>query len=157
MLVLGFLLVCLTSITFAQEEPFETPTPLETGGCVEAWMCSKWSECIDDQRTRTCTDSNACGTNNNKPAETKSCVLRETSEEIKTTEEGTALGEADSKEETTTQEESEKHSFFSSWIFKIIVVVIILFLIAGAAAFFMYKKSIKPPEQPTGTIEEQKK
>src|SRR5262245_47161391 len=41
-----------------------------TGGCVEAWLCTPWqTNGSDDNGTRTCTDKNNCGTNNNKPKE----------------------------------------------------------------------------------------
>ena len=49
---------------------------LGTISCTESWQCttwSVWSECLGNQqsRTRTCTDSNNCGTENNKPSETE--------------------------------------------------------------------------------------
>src|SRR3989344_233998 len=45
------------------------------GACVESWTtCSSWSVCSGGTQTRTCTDDNNCGTTNNKPAESQSCV-----------------------------------------------------------------------------------
>jgi len=42
--------------------------------CTENWSCADWSTCVNNQQSRTCTDSNACGTTTNKPAESQSCV-----------------------------------------------------------------------------------
>ena len=42
-------------------------------GCAENWTCGDWSICINGQETRTCTDSNNCGTTKNKPAEIQDC------------------------------------------------------------------------------------
>lgn len=51
--------------------------PADCGGtCTEIWSCTSWSPSIcpcTNQRTRTCTDANNCGTTVNKPAETQSC------------------------------------------------------------------------------------
>ncbi|MBI2667523.1 Ig-like domain-containing protein [Candidatus Woesearchaeota archaeon] len=41
--------------------------------CTESWSCTSYSACSNGQQTRTCTDSNNCGTTNNKPAESQSC------------------------------------------------------------------------------------
>ena len=41
--------------------------------CTENWTCTAWSTCSGSTQTRTCTDSNACGTEVNKPAESRSC------------------------------------------------------------------------------------
>ncbi|MFH1597559.1 MAG: putative glycoside hydrolase [Patescibacteria group bacterium] len=41
--------------------------------CDEDWQCTEWSECIDSQRSRTCTDQNECGTVENQPVGTQAC------------------------------------------------------------------------------------
>ncbi len=41
--------------------------------CIEDWSCTNWSSCTNNQQTRTCTDSNLCGTTENKPVESQSC------------------------------------------------------------------------------------
>jgi len=41
--------------------------------CPEDWTCTEWSDCIEDEQTRTCTDNNNCGTIENKPNEIKDC------------------------------------------------------------------------------------
>ncbi len=45
---------------------------LEGALCPESWSCSAWSD-SPNCGTRTCTDSNACGTTNSKPAESLTC------------------------------------------------------------------------------------
>lgn len=41
--------------------------------CIESWNCTDWSECKDNAATRTCTDSNDCGTTAARPAEFTTC------------------------------------------------------------------------------------
>jgi pimeloyl-ACP methyl ester carboxylesterase len=43
------------------------------GGCNEAWACGAWDTCFNSIQTRTCVDSNGCGTTDNKPSEIQSC------------------------------------------------------------------------------------
>ncbi len=52
----------------------QTNTPL----CTENWNCNNWSSCNNGQQTRTCTDSNNCGTTNNKPSLSKACQQEQT-------------------------------------------------------------------------------
>jgi len=46
--------------------------------CTESWSCGSWTDCINEQKTRTCTDENNCGTIVSKPAETESCTIAPT-------------------------------------------------------------------------------
>ncbi len=41
--------------------------------CNESWSCTDWSSCSGGTQTRTCTDSNSCGTTEDKPVESQSC------------------------------------------------------------------------------------
>jgi hypothetical protein len=41
--------------------------------CTPNWTCTAWSACVNNTQTRTCTDSNNCGTTAGKPAENQSC------------------------------------------------------------------------------------
>ncbi|MFA6588238.1 MAG: FG-GAP-like repeat-containing protein [Patescibacteria group bacterium] len=41
--------------------------------CVENWHCTEWLTCQNNQQLRTCTDQTGCGTETNKPAETRIC------------------------------------------------------------------------------------
>jgi len=43
--------------------------------CTENWTCTAWSACSGGTQTRTCTDSNSCGTTNNKPPVSRDCLL----------------------------------------------------------------------------------
>ena len=60
------------------DEPVDEP---EDEGCVEAWVCSSWSNCVDSIQTRECFDKNDCGTEVNMPFESQPCSLKE--EQIK--------------------------------------------------------------------------
>ncbi len=46
--------------------------------CNENWICEPWTECINGQQTRTCTDLNNCGSSVYKPDETRACVTEQT-------------------------------------------------------------------------------
>jgi len=42
-------------------------------GCIENWVCTSYGDCADGKQTRSCTDHNSCGTEDNKPDLEKSC------------------------------------------------------------------------------------
>jgi len=44
-----------------------------TPPCVPSWECSNYSECVGGTRARACVDSNSCGVNDGKPAESEAC------------------------------------------------------------------------------------
>ncbi len=44
-----------------------------SASCTESWSCGSWSDCVDNQRTRTCLDNNGCGTTDDRPAIQQSC------------------------------------------------------------------------------------
>ena len=48
-----------------------------SGGCTSDWQCDEWTACVAGTQTRTCTDSNNCGTLTGKPAESQSCPVGE--------------------------------------------------------------------------------
>lgn len=41
--------------------------------CTESWTCGEWSDSSNSCGTRTCSDSNHCGTTGSKPAESAAC------------------------------------------------------------------------------------
>lgn len=43
--------------------------------CTPKWDCTDWNECMNKSQTRTCTDSNSCGDETQKPAENQSCCI----------------------------------------------------------------------------------
>ena len=47
------------------------PCPSDT--CTPNWSCGDWSQCVNGQQTRTCYDTNNCGTTTNKPGTTQAC------------------------------------------------------------------------------------
>lgn len=65
-----------TTTTTTNDTTEENDT--ETTECTPNWDCTLWDpedDCpADETRTRTCTDKNNCGTNENKPNETRSCT-----------------------------------------------------------------------------------
>ncbi len=51
-----------------------------TTTCVPNWECSDWyGGCLNGQEKRVCLDRNNCGTDSNKPAETRECNQKEES------------------------------------------------------------------------------
>ncbi len=62
------------------EEKLEVTKTGPVRECVEKWSCTDWEpeECPKtESQTRSCTDSNNCGTNNNKPFEKEICIYTE--------------------------------------------------------------------------------
>lgn len=47
----------------------------ECKSCIPSWSCDSWSSCVNGIQTRTCTDTNNCGTNSGKPSTTQSCII----------------------------------------------------------------------------------
>jgi len=45
--------------------------------CEERWECTEYSTCINGLQTRSCTDSNACGTADDKPLTSQPCTIIE--------------------------------------------------------------------------------
>ncbi|MFH1664490.1 MAG: hypothetical protein ABH986_06860, partial [archaeon] len=41
--------------------------------CTENWVCGTWSSCLNGSQSRTCNDTNSCGTILNRPSLTQSC------------------------------------------------------------------------------------
>ncbi len=46
-----------------------------TAACIPLWSCTGWSDCTDGKQTRECTDARKCGTDENKPEESKACEI----------------------------------------------------------------------------------
>ncbi len=65
-------------------EYYKCPNGCVDGACVsclEDWSCTSWSNCTNSQQTRTCSDSNSCGTIKNRPSLSQSCVVGVCSED----------------------------------------------------------------------------
>ena len=67
---------------FKVEEDSSIGTPAINPGCTENWKCPEWTICDNSVQTRTCLDINNCGTNLNKPFESKICEATPISQEI---------------------------------------------------------------------------
>lgn len=50
--------------------------------CVEDWDCTDWTECVNEQQTRECTDLNDCGSDDDKPDEIQECEVIFTCDEL---------------------------------------------------------------------------
>jgi len=98
----------------------EYVAPVTTTTCTESWECTEWSECIDGKMTRTCTDTNSCGTETDKPAETQVCTEESQPQET--------LDETPK----TAQEKSN-----NSWIAWTIVLIVVL----GGTWYFFFRKN----------------
>ncbi|MBR9701411.1 hypothetical protein GOV13_00650 [Candidatus Pacearchaeota archaeon] len=61
--------------------------------CEEDWDCTSWSDCVNDLKTKTCTDKNDCGTTEDKPSTSQSCVVGECSEDWDCINWGPCMGE----------------------------------------------------------------
>ena len=66
--------------SICEDEPNDDPDDEKRGGftefvqfCSPNWECLGWSECSDDIMTRTCTDTNHCDVEYNKPLEQSDC------------------------------------------------------------------------------------
>lgn len=46
--------------------------------CNENWTCNDWSDCLDEQQSRTCADTNNCGSYGEKPDEARACIANTT-------------------------------------------------------------------------------
>ncbi len=57
-----------------EENITEGPQINESKGCIERWLCTEWSECINGIQTRECEDVNRCGTEENKPLLVQPCI-----------------------------------------------------------------------------------
>lgn len=53
-----------------------------TTGCTPNWYCSDWLDCVNNKEKRVCTDSNSCGTDEDKPATERACETVQEGEEL---------------------------------------------------------------------------
>jgi len=60
----------------------EMPNVTAEEACTPSWTCTESSACINGTMTRTCTDSNNCGTTTGKPAEVTSCLTKDNQQKL---------------------------------------------------------------------------
>lgn len=118
------------------------------GVCTPSWQCTAWSECLDGEQSRVCTDQNSCGTEEGKPSEEQVCtppgtgILQECHEEWSCSDWSECLEgvhnrtcvdmnscgtEEEKPPETGTCEMSAFPEFMTFFIYAIIGVAIIIF------------------------------
>jgi len=68
----GGILILPPEENVSKEQINETGKP-----CIERWLCTEWSECINGIQTRECEDVNKCGTEENKPLLVQPCIPEE--------------------------------------------------------------------------------
>ncbi|MFP4401190.1 MAG: hypothetical protein ACLFPQ_04885, partial [Candidatus Woesearchaeota archaeon] len=51
----------------------EEDVAMLSDSCTPDWYCSEWTECLGEKQTRTCVDDNDCGSDENKPEESRDC------------------------------------------------------------------------------------
>lgn len=69
--------VCVVQGTIDDDPDDTNTTPV--AGCTPEWSCTEWSSCEgESMQRRTCTDANACGTDEGKPSTGRFCSSRGT-------------------------------------------------------------------------------
>jgi hypothetical protein len=59
----------------AKKSNFNNYDTIAYTSCTEDWSCSDWSDCVSNLQTRKCVDKNGCGTFDNKPSESRGCMV----------------------------------------------------------------------------------
>ena len=54
--------------------------------CIENWVCTSWSPCINGTRTRSCFDINKCGSSKSKPKIVEICVVKNATKKVEISE-----------------------------------------------------------------------
>src|SRR3989344_4023290 len=62
--------VAIFNRALSAEEIQELYNAAPSQACTENWNCGNWNSCVNGNQTRTCIDSNNCGTTTSKPVET---------------------------------------------------------------------------------------
>ncbi len=72
-----FKISCISTLTGAKVNDSITVNVFYTASsnCTTSWNCTAWSNCASGKHSRTCTDSNGCGSLVNKPAVSESCTV----------------------------------------------------------------------------------
>ncbi|MBD3247281.1 hypothetical protein GF378_01530 [Candidatus Pacearchaeota archaeon] len=133
----------------------------EEDECTPDWTCTNWSECSNGMKYRTCTDSNMCGSTQEKPEEEETCTVSQvctpdwvctdwqpgecptSGEQTRTCTDENNCPNAGSKPRETRTCEPEG----GSGIFIIIMILIFLGL-AGAVTFLLLRKKLFKSKKP---------
>lgn len=95
-IIISLLFLSLLTTAFAEEELTESDI-LE---CQPDWICTAWSDCVNEFQNRSCTDSNFCGNEENKPVLFKDCEKIQIPEKLPPGEETGIITEQETFEET---------------------------------------------------------
>ena len=115
------------SMSTENQEKEEEPTAQT---CEERWVCTEWSACVNGVQTRTCTDQNNCGTEENKPLETQPCSMKEEGKQR--------------SEETSTQDITGMFiSTISNPAFALVIILAIIAVVLSIFSFRLRKKKKK--------------
>lgn len=64
----------IQSCTYISPQPPPQTPPSQPQQCSANWICGGWTECsAEGKQTRSCSDSNKCGTTDNRPTDVQSC------------------------------------------------------------------------------------
>ena len=111
---------------------------IENETCTPNWDCNNWSECVNGEQNRICTDLNNCNTTVNKPVESSTCsapsIPQLTNETAQVTNETN----------TETNQTSMPTGFFAltPYLSNPIVISLAAIVIVSSIMFFMYSKKI---------------
>jgi len=133
--------VCIDSsgcVSNKQEKRACTSETPVTISCIPNWQCLDWSECNDNEQTRKCTDINNCNTQENKPAETKKCVLAPTGKTTARLEDKTITKEPNTLEKVFEIILLQKTGF---------IILLIAVSVVISAVFLFIKKQKKAEKQ----------
>jgi hypothetical protein len=112
----------------------------EPQNCTESWVCDSWSDCEDDEETRTCSDNNQCGTYVFRPIESRDCDSSDDDDEDSScslcngktiTYQSTPSSQimnTNYTSETIILNKAKKHYQFN-WFWLIIIILIVLILL----------------------------
>jgi len=128
--------------------------------CTENWNCTSYSVCSNGNQSRTCTDSNNCGTNSTKPSLIQACVSAplcvpdwqcvgwlplncpQNGTQTRTCTDKSSCGDNTAK--PSESKTCTPQSSGSSWIF--VVIILVLLFSGGAVALIFYFKNKKQEE-----------
>lgn len=134
--------------------------------CIPSWNCTSWTECINFERIRTCTDTNICNTTAGKPAESEACTMPCTPnwqcgnwtpakcpKTLKQTRTCTDLNNCGTLEDKPFEERACKLPKSSTGkIILIVAIVVIVLILAGLAIWYFLFRKPKLSEEGAGIV-----
>jgi len=130
--------------------------------CTPSWNCTSWSECINSQRTRTCSDINNCNSTANKPVESETCIPpcspnwncgnwtncnKKTLKQVRVCTDANNCGTQENK--PTESQDCEMPKSSTGKVLLIIGIIILILGIAGFAVWYLYMRNPAATEEGT--------